>query len=202
MKIVVIVFGCLLFTSVSAGKVIGQAGDVSLWPTLDGFGGEYLTENDKLLIEHRVANSELTTSRILNSSGQTIVEAVRVPSSLKIKVTGVTITFSLSLSNPEASAITELSEKDRLKMEEFSRSEASATIRYVLASIIRQKGRDGKDQLFGFAAIAMLLGDGPGAPRVSSSREQAVTVQSSYLPLIMAWNRLRLTPRFFQLVAS
>lgn len=161
MKPATLLFGILLFTVLADWNAIGQAGDVNVWPELDGFSGEYRKANDKLLIEHRVKNSELSVSRVSNSSGQTLVEAVRVPASLTVRVTDVTITFDLNRTNPADSGVSALSEVDRSKLQDFIRSETAATVRYVLASIIRQRGRDNGNQLFGFLSVAMLLGDGP-----------------------------------------
>lgn len=170
MKISTVLLVCLISIGLSAGQTIGQVGDVNLKPVLDGFNGEYLTGNQKLIIEYRVSNSKLSVSRIMNSSGQTIVEAVQVPGSVTVRVTDVTLTIYMNQTDPGTSKVSELSEGDRRKLQQFSRSDASAAVREVLASIIRQKALDGKDQLFGFLTIAMLLGDGPRAPFVQQSK--------------------------------
>lgn len=170
MKITKVLLGCLILIVLIAGQVIGQVGEVNLKPVLDGFNGEYLTGNQKLIIEYRVSNSKLSVSRILNSSGQTIVEAVQVPGSVTVRVTHVTFTIYMNQTDPGNKNDSDLSEGDRRKLEQFSRSDASRVVREVLASIIRQKAPNGKDQLFGFLTIAMLLGDGPGAPDVQQSK--------------------------------
>ena len=156
MKIAAMLLGCLIVTTFSAGVAIGQIVDVNLKPSLDGFTGEYVTGNQKLIIEHRVLNSKLSVSRIQTSSGQTIVEAVHVPGSVTMRVTDVTLTIYMNRNDPGSSKVSELSEGDRTKLQQFSRSDASVAVREVLASIIRQKALNGKDQLFGFLTIAML----------------------------------------------
>lgn len=182
---VVLLLVCLLSTTLGVGEALGQGKDVKLTPTMDGFSGEYFSGSQKFLIEYRASNPKIFVSRIMNASSQTIVEAVQGPGVITMKVTDVTLTLTLNRTAPEKSQVSELSEEDRRKLEEFSRSNSAAIVREVLASIIRQKSRDGKDQLTGFLTIAMFLGEGPRASDVRQSNQSCGTpsfVRASYGP--------------------
>lgn len=170
MKFVALLLGFLASIAVATGDVQGQGGEVTLHPTPDGFKGEFGTGKQKLLIEHRNSNLKHLVSRIIDSTERTIVEAVQMPGSVIVRVIDVTVTISVDQREPGKSVVSELSELDRRNLEEFIRSDASAPIREILASIIRQKGPDGRPQHLGFLAIAMLLGDGPGAPDIQQSK--------------------------------
>lgn len=179
-------------------KLQAKLGDVNLRPVLDGFRGEYNAGKQELLIEPWGSNSELLVSRILNSTGQIIVEAVQVPGSVTVRVTEVTLTITMNRTDPGKSTASELSEWDRRKLEEFSRSDASAAVREVLASIIRQKSRDRRAQIMGFLMIAMVLGDGPGAPDVQQSSRRCISPKFVYASYLVPSLQLDTQPIFLR----
>lgn len=117
-------------------------------------------------------------------SGQTVVEAVQIPGAITVKLIDVTLTFYLDQTDPAKSRVSQLSDGDREKLQEFNRSDASVPIRQILASIIRQWSRDGKDRLMGFATIAMVVGDvsaGSSAQLANSSCSPPKLKLASYV---------------------
>lgn len=184
MKISAVLLVCLLFNMLSAARILGQQAEISLKPVRDGFIGEYLSGNEKLFIEYRNSNSKRIESRIKNVSGQTVVEAVQIPGAITVKLIDVTLTFYLDQTDPAKSRVSQHSDGDREKLQEFNRSDASVPIRQILASIIRQWSRDGKDRLMGFATIAMVVGDvsaGSSAQLANSSCSPPKLKLASYV---------------------
>lgn len=190
--------GCFIFVAFSSGELAAQVGDIKLKRVQDGIKGEYLVGPQKLLIEHRDSNSEHLVSRILDSTGQIVVAAIQVPGSVTVMVTDVTLTITVNRLEPEKSTVSELSEGDRRRLEEFSRSDASIAVREVLANILQQNDPDQGALRMGFLVIAMVLGDGPGAPNVQQSARRCRTPKRVSATFLATSSRVDAHPIFMR----
>jgi hypothetical protein len=182
MRIVITLLVCFVSITIGAGRATGQIDNLNMRETPDGFTGEYVSGKQKVFVEYRSSDSKTYVSRILNSTGQTLVEAVRVPGSITVKLGDVILTVNMNKNDPGKSSVTELSVGDRLKMEEFGSSDVASLVRKALGTIIRERRSNGKDDLMGFLTISMLLDDGSVSTAQQPNRgcDTAKVVYASY----------------------
>lgn len=175
----------MLLVGFNSINTVAQTPELNIRSVKNGLRGEYKSGNKKLFVEHRVPTTDFSVSRIQNSNKQTIVETVFDKNVVTVKVKDVTLVFHLDKKNYENSKISELSEADVEKLRKFSLSEESAPIRKLIAELIKQKTGTEVGQLKGFVTIAMILGDGPGAPeelqsKANCSSPKLVQMYASY----------------------
>ncbi len=181
----------LLMLTLLAGlnviEAAAQTSELKLQSKQNGFTGEHTSGNTKLFVKYQAVTADSTISRIQNSNKQTLVESIREKDVITVKINDVTITYYMDAKNPEKSKASELSDADTQKLRKFSLSEESASVRKLIAELIRQKAGTEVGQLKGFVTIAMILGDGPGAPEELQSNANCkspklIQMYASYRP--------------------
>lgn len=170
LKLVMVLLVLMLSAGLTAIEAIAQTSELKLQSKQNEFTGEYTAGNTKLFVELRASADDSTISRIQNYNKQTLVESIREKEVVTVKINDVTITYYMNAKNPEKSRASELSDADAQKLKKFSLSEESAYVRKLIAELIKQKAGTEVGQLKGFVTIAMILGDGPGAPEELQSK--------------------------------
>lgn len=153
----------VLAVFVTGGLTFAQVSPFKLDVIQDGFAGEYSTKDLRLSVDHR-ATADSSVSQIKNAEGQVIAESLIEKNIVTITIGDVALNFNLNQGQPTQNRVSALSESDTKKLAAFLGSEASAPIRIVLAELFKQKDRLTHRTLQGFLAMAMVVGEGPGAP--------------------------------------
>lgn len=161
LNLLVSVLCLLLFISTQAAA---QTSELKIQSQQNGFSGEYVSGSAKLFVEYQVLAKDSNISRIKNSENKTLIECIRNKDIVTVSIVDVKLTFYIDKQSIESNKSVELSEADKLKLEEFRVSEDSAFIRRLIAELIQQSKTVQIDRLKGFAIASMVLGDGPGVP--------------------------------------
>lgn len=176
----------LMMLTVNSFESAAQVVELKLQSTPDGFFGEYKEEGTTLFTELYTSN-DYSVSRIQTSDKQTIVESVRDKNIVTVKISDTTLTFYIDQEALEGKKTTSLSESDEQNLEGFSTSKKSAPVRRLIAELIKQRATNEAERLKGFVVIAMVLGDGPGAPdnlqaKANCKSPKLVQMYASYRP--------------------
>lgn len=147
----------------------------------NGFSGVYVSNGKQLSIKFSQAG-DYSLSRIETADKHTVAESVRNNKVITLTLADVNLTFYL-----DGRGSAELSKSDEEKLEIFRLSSESADVRKLIAELIVQRAATDASRLKGFVTIAMVLGDGPGAPEKSQAKANCnatklVQVFASYRP--------------------
>lgn len=167
LNISILLLVLMLLVGLTATETTAQ---LTLEDTETGFTGEYESGAPTLLVEYDAESAESTVSKITNSSNQTIVESLREDNVVTVTIDGITITITMDSDDPEDSTISSLSPMHAIALEAFRTSEGSGPVRELIIELLKQKSSE-PTELRGFYVIAMILGDGPGAPAEDDSEE-------------------------------
>lgn len=169
MKLKLMVFlSVLLLVGINVTESAAQVSDLKLQPMQNGFSGVFTTDNNEnLFVIYQSSTSDYSISRIQDSEEKILAEAVRDKDVVSVTLKDIKLDFYSDKEKRKQRK--EISGSEKQKLKKYKLSKEFASVRKLIANLIKEYANE-REKIKGFVAIAMVLGDGPGAPDDSQAK--------------------------------
>ncbi len=161
----ILVFVIFLLTATTSKA---QNSSLRIQTTLHGFSGLFTTEdNRQIFFEFRLQSPKSFSSRIETLAGQLLAETVL--NNDVVTVTLKDVNLPVYLDPTRRKQRPPLSMEDRQRLRDYQQSDQFVPVRQLITELILRE-QISRQQLKGFVAISMILGDRSGPPNSSQAK--------------------------------
>lgn len=167
--------GILILLTNGTIAIFAQADELNLKDVPNGFKGTFKSGNQTIIVDSSEAADRSLQTKITNSEGLLLVEAIYQNDLVTITVSDVVIKFRTDKESIASGNFERLSQTNQEKLEAYSRSKESGVVRRMILEIVKQRGTGKSFAMKGIVLISLVLGDEPGFPnQMGKNKDEAV----------------------------